>query len=190
MKRQLILAAGLTALAACNKGPDIHATNASVGQVVNAAQEAGAGSGVTMRPGRWELKTTIDDMATPGVPAAAQARMKAMMGQGRTATMCMTPEDVKRPGGKVLTGQESPDCTFEHYDMAGGKLDASMRCDFKGLSTRTTINGTFAPDSFTNHVTSQMTGAGGKRTMKMTMEGRRVGDCTGDELNAKDKAGK
>jgi hypothetical protein len=178
MKCQLILAVGLAALAACNKGPEVHERNASLGQVVNAAQEAGASSGMTMRPGQWELKTTIDEMTSPGVPAAAQARMKAMMGQGRTTTMCMTPEDVKRPGGKVLTGQETPNCTFDHYDLAGGKLDAAMRCNFKGISTNTSINGTFSPDSFINHVTSQTTGLGGDRTMKMTMEGRRVGECS------------
>ena len=123
----------VAALAACNKSPEIHEENASVEQVVNAARAAGVKSETVLRAGQWRLNTTIDEMTIPGMPPSAQAEMKRMMGQRQNVTVdyCMTPEDARKPGGKVFTGKESKDCRYERFDMAGGKVDAVMRCEGK-----------------------------------------------------------
>lgn len=183
MRRAALLIACIAPLAACNKSPEIHAKNASVEQVMDAAREAGANSGMILRAGQWRLTTTMEDMSMPGMSPSMQAEMKSMMGQRQNVRVdyCMTPEDARRPSGKVFTGQESKNCRYERFNMAGGKVDAVMHCEAKPAGTTTmTISGTFSPDSYTNDVRIESTGGRrGGMTMKMRSEAHRIGDCTG-----------
>ena len=183
--RYSVVVIGMAALAACDKSPEIHERNASVEQVANAARQAGVKSDTVLRPGQWQLKTTVEEMTIPGLPASAQADMKRMMGprQNITVDYCMTPEDARKPGGKVFTGEESKNCRYERFDMADGKVDAVMHCQGQPSGTMTmTVHGTFSPDSYTNQVSMKATGGRqGAMTMKMRSEARRIGDCTGDE---------
>lgn len=193
MQYSLVLIAGAAALAACNKGPEIHETNASVGDVVNAAHEAGVTTGTFLEAGQWRLKGTMDEMNMPGLPPSAQAEMKRILGerQGYTYEYCLTPEEAKRPRGKFLTGKESDNCKYDHFDMAGGKVDAVMRCEGKPSGTMTmTISGTYSPDSYTSKVAMEMTGGReGGMTMKMHSEAHRIGECTGKETKLTIKGG-
>ena len=185
MKHYLVLLAYAAALAACNKGPEVHATNASVSDVANAAQAAGTGAGTPLQAGQWRLTGTVDEMTIPGMPASAQAQMKRVMGEKQNYSMeyCLTPEEAKRPRGGFFTGKESENCRYERFDMSGGKVDAVMRCEGKPSGTMTmTISGTYSPDSYTSRASMEMSGArGGGMTMKMHSEAHRVGECTGKE---------
>ena len=185
MEYSLVLIACASALAACNKGPEIHERNASLGDVADAAQEAGATSGAFLQAGQWRLTGTVDEMNIPGLPASTQAEMKKMLGarQNYTVEYCLTPEEAKRPRGKFFTGKESENCKYDRFDMAGGKVDAVMRCQGKPSGTMTmTVSGTYSADSYTSQVAMEATGGReGGMTMKMHSEAHRVGACTGDK---------
>ena len=192
MKHCLVLIAGAAALAACNKGPEIHETNASIGDVANAAHAAGVTT-ANFEAGQWRMTGTMDEMKIPGLPASAQAEMKRIMGerQDYTAEYCLTPEEAKRPRGKFFTGKDSDNCKYDRFDMAGGKVDAVMRCEGKPSGSMTmTISGTYSPDSYTSRVAMEMTGGReGGMTMKMHSEAHRIGECTGKETKLAIKGG-
>lgn len=179
MKR-LILSAPLI-LAACNSSPTVTATNASVQEVSNKVAAASA-NGQFVSPGRWETTMKIDEMTMPGMPPAMAEKAKARMAQAKTITSCLTPEEAKAPKGNFFGAQR--DCKYDHYTMAGGSIDAKMVCNVGGQTRTMTLVGTYSPDSY--HMTVNSTGSAapgpmGGMSVKMTMDAKRTGECTGKE---------
>ena len=180
MKATALLIA-CAALAACNQSPEIHEKNASIEEVADAASQANAASGIMLRAGQWRLSGTMEEMTIPGLPASAQADMKRMMGEKNNFTMeyCLTPEEAKKPRGKFFGGEQSDNCRYESFDMAGGKIDAVMRCEGQPSGNMTmTISGTYSPDSYTTRAAMEVAGDGrGGMSMKMRSEAHRIGEC-------------
>jgi hypothetical protein len=188
MKRVMLIACA-AALAACNKGPDVNVKNASVGEVAEKVREA-ASSGSLVEPGKWQSKVTVLNVDMPGLPPQIAQRMKETAGKVRTTTTetCLTEEDVKKPREDFFATR-SKNCRYDHFTMSGGTIDAAMTCTApQGGSMTMTVNGTYASDSY--DATMAMDMAGGREGgmhMKSRIESHRVGECTGDEINAKNK---
>jgi hypothetical protein len=182
MRIAVFLIAGATALAGCNKSPEVHETNASIAQVQNAMRESGADEQF-ISPGKWQSKVTIESMDVPGMPAEIAQRMKQTMAQVRGFESCLTKEDVKQPKEDFFTGKNDQ-CRYDHFTMSGGKIDAVMRCDEGNGTQVMRMAGTYSPDSYQMSMAMEHEGAkadDGAMTMKMRVEARRVGQCTGDE---------
>jgi hypothetical protein len=174
-------------LAACGGGsttPTVVATNASVAEVASKVDAATGGS-TFVSPGHWQGTMAISEISIPGMPAELAKTMKTQMGGSRTFESCLTPDEAKRPKGEFF-GAEQRGCTYEHFTMAGGTIDAVMKCT-RGPTTQTmTMKGSYSPDTYRMSVTSVAKGdaAAGpatNMTIAMTMDGRRTGDCTGKE---------
>ncbi len=188
MKR-VALIAGMAALAACNKSPQVDAKNASVAEVAQKVREAGA-DGSFVSPGKWQSKVTIEEFEVPGMPPEMAQRMKATMAkfQNRSFETCLTKEEAKRPKEDFFTGRNDR-CRYDHFTMGGGKIDAQMRCGGESGGTQVmTMVGTYSPDAY--EMRMAMTREGGPpsaagTTMKMRIEAHRAGECTGNEINAK-----
>lgn len=181
MKRTLlVLAASTVALAACNRGPDVHEENASVGEVAEKVREA-TGGGQFIRAGEWKSTGTIEEMTIPGMSDAESARMKQAMAKSgiHEFTTCLTEQDVKQPEGKFFTGNDQ--CRYDHFTMSGGKIDAAMRCDAAGGGSQVmTMKGNYSPDSYSMSMemkTAGAPGAPGAMTMRMRVDSKRVGAC-------------
>jgi hypothetical protein len=178
------------ALAACNKGPDINVRNASAGEVAEKVREAG-GSGSFIDPGRWETKVSLLDVEIPGMPPQMAQQMKQQMAkmQEHTYASCLTEADVRKPKEDFFAGKNN-ECRYDHFTMSGGKIDAALRCAGKPSGAMTmTINGGYSRDSY--EATLAMDASGGPEggmKMRSHSEARRVGACTGDEINAKTAA--
>ena len=88
---------------------------------------------------------------------------------------------VNRPDAGFFGAQKSG-CTYQHFTMAGGQIDAEMTCSRGPTQMHMTMQGTYSPDSYIVHVTNQGEMAPGK-TMSTTlaMEAHRVGECNGTE---------
>jgi len=191
MRAVLLIACALP-LAACNKGPDVNVKNASVEEVAQKVRAA-AGNEALIQPGRWETKVTVMDMQIPGMPPQMADRMKQTMAKVQDATIhtCLTEADVKRPKEDFFAGK-SKNCRYDHFTMSGGKIDAAMQCSGEAGGTMSmTVNGTYSSDSY--EATMAMDMAGGREggmKMKSHTESHRVGQCTGDEANAKDQEDK
>ena len=74
--RLMALLAGAALLGACSSEPEVDVRNASVEEVVREVADARGGRDVTMRPGKWQTKVTVEDIAIPGMPASAAAFTK------------------------------------------------------------------------------------------------------------------
>ena len=169
-------------LASCDNSPGIHERNASIEQVADAAGKANAATGIILKAGQWRLNGTMEKMTIPGLPASAQADMQRMLGEKNNFTMeyCLTPEEAKKPRGKFFGGEKSDNCRYESFDMAGGRIDAVMRCEGKPSGAMTMkISGTYAPESYSTSAAMEVEGDNGRpgMTMKMRSEAKRIGDC-------------
>ena len=184
MKNALVVIACALQFAACNKSPAVHETNASVAEVADKVREASSGNSF-IRPGQWASTVTIEEFDMPGVPAQASARVKSAMAENQPheVTSCLSAEDVKRPDVKFFTGKDQ--CRYDHFPMGNGKIDAAMRCTGAGGGGQvTTMTGTYSPDRYQMHMAmagQDMPGGGGAMTMKMRVDSRRVGECTGED---------
>jgi len=191
MIRTAAIIACAAALAACNKGPEVHERNASVQQVANAVDRSAAVSDLRLKAGEWKVDATLEEMNMPGLPAEAQSRMKQMMSErGNTSYQyCLTAEQAAKPSGKFFNRQADRNCRYDRFNMGGGKIDAVMRCAAPAGSMSMTIDGTYSPDSYSTHVSMNMQG-GQSMTMKMRSEAHRIGECTPeDAARAKEESG-
>ena len=162
-------------------GPKVSATNASIEEVANKVEAARQDMDF-LRAGKWVTKGRIDELSAPGMPAELAERMK-QSGRNMPGTeSCMTEDDVRKPGPDFFTGNKS--CRYDHFTMGGGKIDARMRCSAAGGSQLTTLTGSYGPDSYRLAMATAMENpAGGPATgmegmtMKLSVEGKRIGDC-------------
>lgn len=182
MRTAVFLIAAVAAVAACNKSPEVHETNASIAQVQNAVRESGA-SEQFINPGKWQSKVTIESINVPGMPSEIAQRMKQTIAQVRGFESCLTKEDVKQPKEDFFTGKNDQ-CRYDHFTMSGGKIDAVMRCEEGNGTQVMRMAGTYSPDSY--QMRMAMEHEGGKAdeaalAMKMRVEAHRVGQCTGNE---------
>ena len=184
MKAVLILSVTGLCLAACNRDPQVSATNASVAEVAEKVRKAGAGESF-VRPGLWESKVTFEQLDVPGMPPEMAGRMKAMMSEqaSKASRQCLTPEDVKRPSADMFA--KGKGCRYDRFTMGGGKIDAVMHCGTGKTAQLMQMSGTYAPDNYdmrmSNKMRAAVQGESGTMSMKMRVEAKRVGDCTGKE---------
>jgi hypothetical protein len=179
MNRAILLIGLAVPLAACGS-PTVDEKNASVEEVTEKVRRASDEKGL-VNPGKWVSTVTIEDMVIPGMPAGAAEQMKRMAAQSHTGESCLTPEEARKPQGDFFGANDK--CRYDHFTMGGGKIDAKMQCEDKGASQVMQMNGTYSPDAYTMRMTSMITNPSGPgtMTMKMKVEAKRVGPCTGKE---------
>ncbi|WP_169799509.1 DUF3617 domain-containing protein [Novosphingobium lentum] len=178
--RSMMLAAALAvplALAACSK-TSVDEKNVSVETVAKKV----ADSDLHFTPGRWETTMKFEklDMG-PNMPPQAKDMFERMTGKVRSVSSCLTKEEAAKPEPKFFGGQ-SKECTYEHFTMGGGKIDAKMACKRGTGPQDMTMTGNYTPESY--DMTVQTSGApmqGMKMDVTMTMASKRVGECTGKE---------
>ena len=146
-------------LAACNREPQVRATNASVEEVANKVADA-RGSEDLVRPGKWESKVQIEEFSVPGAPPSAAAAMNGLQNRVHVTESCLTPEEAKRPKEKFFAGANK-NCRYDHFTMGGGKIDAVMKCTGNGMAQVMTMQGTYGPDDYQMQMSMQAQGGPG-----------------------------
>lgn len=179
-----LTAALILPLAACNKAPEVSATNATQKEVAEKVAAANAG-GTMIEPGRWEGSMTMHEMDMPGLPPEVKAQMKKQLSTTHNFVNCVTEEDVKNQ--KALYTGDDKNCKYDHFTLGGGKIDAVMTCNRgDGGKMAMTMTGDYASGRYHMDMTTRAEGAGpmGSMTMKMSVDAKRVGACRGtkDEL--------
>ena len=170
-------------IAACNKGPEVDLHNASANQVSQAVQQSGVmtSSDTLVQPGLWESKVSVLDMTMPGMPPEYADRMKQELARQRNDSNrhCVKPEDVKQPKGEFFGADKS--CRYEHFTMGGGKIDIAMVCKRENMTQTTNMSGTYTPTTYSMDMSSVGTGPQQGMRMKMHVDSKRIGECTGKE---------
>ncbi len=186
--RVAMLITAIVSIAACNSEPQVDAKNASVAEVAEKVRKSGAGESF-VRAGLWESKVTIEQLDVPGMPPEIAGRMKEMMAQNQPKAFknCLTPEDVKKPDEDFFAGQNKG-CRYDHFKMGNGKIDAVMRCGGEQGTQVMQMAGTYSPDAYnmqmSNKVQAAAQGAQGAMAMRVRVDARRIGECTGKESEA------
>jgi len=170
----------LALLAACDSSPTIEAKNASVAEVAEKVADAG-GPENYLRPGKWLSKATLEELSAPGMPPGIADNMKLSMASKPGTETCMTEADVKKPNADFFAGK-SDNCRYDHFKMGDGKIDAKMRCTAGGSTQLMTMAGDYGPNQYQMRMTTQIepgkaAATMGSMTMKMRVEGKRIGDC-------------
>ncbi len=179
MKSAILLFGLALPLAGCGSKPAVSEKNASVEQVSEKVRQASHDEGL-IRPGKWVSSVTIEDMAVPGMPPAAAAQMKKMIAGQHTSQNCLTPEEARKPKADFFSGNDQ--CRYDHFNMAGGRIDAEMHCTQSGVTQVMQMTGDYSSNAYTMHLKSHSQGGGANKgmTMTMTVNAKRVGECTGE----------
>lgn len=180
MKPTALLIACALPLAACNSDPEVSAENASAEEVAQKLEAAG-GSDTFVNPGLWQSTVTLDELAIPGMPPEIAAQMQGVEGRKLTDQQCLTPEEASRPKEDFFGGREN--CRYERFAMGNGRIDAVMNCTEGGSTQKMTMAGTYSGNAYQMQMTMQAAGAGeaGGMGMKMRIDAKRIGECTGKE---------
>lgn len=183
--RALLLTLPLLTLAACNSSPSVSADNASLEEVAAKVKESGAASSIRMNPGEWVTEAKLEEMEIPGMPPQAAEQMKAMMSRQVSGhKYCLTAAQAEKPDADFFSGAKTG-CTYDHFEMAGGKVSGTMRCSQGGASQTVVFDGQYSPDSYQMHMNSTVEGGPqGSMKMAMSMNSKRVGDCAPGEAGA------
>ena len=154
MKTQLTLCAAALALAACG------------------------GSGDSLQPGEWEMKTEVVSVKVEGLPEGVGESMKAQA--GGTSRTCMTPEEAKGPGADIFAENNPANCKSEGFRWAGGRIQGKTTCTGQGGQGKTviTMDGRYGAQSIDMTMKSDTEMMGKAMKMEMRVSGRRVGECT------------
>jgi hypothetical protein len=179
MDRKLLLAAPLaaaTALTGCNKQPEVDARNASVEEV----QKQVSQSDIRPRPGRWRQELRIESIDLPDMPVEMKAQMADQTKMVHTGYTCLTPEQAEKPDASFFQ-QAAKGCTYDHFTMANGTLDAKMTCTGGETEQVSTMKGTFGPESYDLKLDMQSPVMGKPMHSVMSLKMTRVGECQGDE---------
>jgi hypothetical protein len=175
----------LTSLTGCGKH-DSGTQGAGNSGPVDAAKVLNAAAAY-MHPeaGRWESTVKVNHMDMPGMaPQMRDAMQHAMAGASVIAT-CLTPEQAAQPGSTFFTGRAHHDCAYDSFTMADGNLNAVMHCSGASTHMKMTMNGTYDANSYQLHSTMQMAmPGGGTMTQDANTTSKRVGACTGTEINS------
>ena len=164
-------------LAACGKQGSVEAENESVESVAKKVGEAE----IRLLPGRWQSTMTLESMELPNMPPEARKAMDAQKGTSSTFSTCLTPEEAAAPkAGFFQKGAEG--CTYDHFTMAGGKVDAEMSCKVGSGPGKMKMQGTYAPDRYSMAIRSEgEIQPGQPMNVAMTIVSQRTGDCDGKE---------
>ncbi len=124
--------------------------------------------GPNIKPGKWEIKTTVT------MPMMPEANVT-------TQTECITLEEASDPLAAII--KEST-CKVLNKEESGNTLTFELECD-GGMGNKMRGNGYFTADGTTASGKMEMTmnmpqmGDQGGQSMNMTQEweGKRIGDC-------------
>ena len=180
MKAAIFAVASMLTLAACSREPEVREENASVAEVADKVADAGGAAGF-VRPGRWESKVTIEEMKIPGMSGDMSSQMPNFQGREQTSVNCLSEADVQKPKEDFFTG-DNKNCRYDRFTMADGKIDAVMKCTDQGATHTMTMQGSYSPTTYNMTMTMQGAGEGAAgMSMKMRVDARHAGQCTGKE---------
>jgi hypothetical protein len=173
MKHIIIAAAGAILVAGCSGGEaDVDGDGEITAKEVAAKAKA---EGVRPQPGLYKATVTMTGLDIPGLPEGMEGH-----GAGATTTSenCLTAEDVDKGFEELVKQGQQGECSYESFNLDGGKLDAVMLCKTPEGSARMAMSGTTTPTSSEYTATTKMNFEGvGEGTMNFTVKHERIGDC-------------
>ena len=179
----ICVVASAMVLSACSGGQKSADSGKSAGAADVAAKVAS--SEIKLQPGEYESTMKVLEFTMPGMPAGELDRMKSMMGgqMEKPHRYCFTPAQAAEGPKQLVSRMQQGDCKMSDFNSSAGSVSGTMQCSFNGRGSSTThFTGTYRSDGSTMTMESdqQMPGMAGKGMhMKMSVDTRRVGECSG-----------
>jgi hypothetical protein len=172
--------AAVMALSACSDGG---ADKDGDGKITGEEAAVEAREAILPEPGLYRATVEIEEMTVPGMPAGMADQMKQSMAAQMSIENCLTEAD-RANMVKEMVPDSGDSCTYDKYEMSGGKIDAKLTCKAPdGGTVVTTMNGTFTSTGV--DMVLENTQSGGRQEngthMKMRMKNTRIGECAGNE---------
>jgi len=162
------------ALAACGGGSDADADGDGAVSADEVANQVAA-EGIMPEPGLYKATITMTGMDIPGMPAEMAGH-----GSGMTTTSeyCLAEEDVAQGFEEMMKRGQDGECSYESFNLDGGKMDAVMVCRTPEGEARMTMDGNATPTSSEFTATMAMNVPEmGEGTMSFAAKHERIGDC-------------
>jgi hypothetical protein len=160
-------------LAGCSGGGDVDADGDGA---ISMSEAAGAAADMPKpQPGLYRATITMTGIDIPGMGANMAGH-----GSGMTTTHenCLTKEDVAGGYEEMMKQGQDSSCTYEKFNVAGGKLDAVMLCQTDEGEARMEMTGTATPTGSEFEASMKMKMEGmGDGTMRFKAKHERIGDC-------------
>lgn len=172
MRRIIMAAAGAALLAGCSGGGNADADGNGEVSMKEAAKKA---EGLRPQAGQYKAVITMTGIDIPGMPPEMAGH-----GGGMTTNTeyCLTQAEVDKGYQEMMKRGQNGECTYESFNLAGGKLDAVILCKTGEGDARMTMNGTVTPTTFDFTATMAMKFADAPEgTMTFTAKHERLGDC-------------
>lgn len=175
MNRIIIASVGAMLLAGCSGGnADADADGDGKVSSGEAARQA-KDELPKPQPGLYKTTVTVTNIAIPGMPPEMKGHGA---GLSRTMEDCLTQDEVDKGFEALVKQGQDGECSYEKFDLAGGKLDAVMVCKAEGREARMEMSGTTTSTSADLEATMAMAFDGsGEGTMSFTAKHERIGDC-------------
>ena len=178
MKRiTIIAAAGAVLLAGCS-GSETDADGAqAVGDEISNAEVAAKveAAGVKPQPGLYKSTVVMTGIDVPGMPPEMKGHGA---GQTITSDYCLTQAEVDEGFEELLKQGQNGECTYDSFNMTGGKMDAVMVCKTPEGEARMTMTGDTTPTTAEFTAQSKMNFDGvGEATLTFTGKHERIGEC-------------
>lgn len=173
MKRMAMIAALGVLVAGCSDGnADADGDGAvSAGEVASKVEA----EGIMPEPGQYRATITMTGMDIPGMPAGMEGHGA---GASTTTEYCLTKDDVAEGFEEMMKRGQNGECSYESFDLTGGKMDAVMVCKTADGDARMTMSGTATPTTSDFNATMAMTVPEmGEGTMSFAAKHERIGDC-------------
>lgn len=123
----------------------------------------------------YRATITMTGIEIPGMPDDMKGHGGGME---TTSEYCLTPDDVAQGYEEMMKRGQNGSCSYERFDVAGGKLDAVMLCQTDQGEARMEMNGTASPTASQFDAKMKMDLDGmGNGTMRFTAKHERIGDC-------------
>jgi hypothetical protein len=172
MRRIIMAAAGAALLAGCSGGGNADADGNGEVSMKEAAKKA---EGLKPQAGQYKAVITMTGIDIPGMPPEMAGH-----GGGMTTNTeyCLTQAEVDKGYQEMMKRGQNGECTYESFNLAGGKLDAVMLCKAGEGDARMTMSGTVTPTTSDFTATMAMKFADAPEgTMTFTAKHERLGDC-------------
>jgi len=163
------------ALAACSGGEE----QAGSGETISSEEVAERARGaIKPQPGLYRSTVEVVEVDMPG---AADMVKRMMGGSNSTSEYCLTPEEADRGFEEMARNSQEGDCSFERFDVDGGRIDAAMNCTANGgAPMRLTLQGTGTTTSSEVAMTMETDMPGmGTANVRMKATHQRIGECAG-----------
>ena len=135
-------------------------------------------SAMKMEPGQWEATNEILSATAPGMPPDA---LREMVGQKNMVSNCITPEQAAKPSANFLAGQKNSNCTYQDFDLKGGKMTGTITCTGGEMPGKMVMkmDGEYNSQSYRMNMDMEAAGlpSGMQLEIKARTTARRVGDC-------------